>query len=141
MMSLPPHPQAQRGQADEEDFLIKKSSSDTGTYSMSCIALYCIVYLCVSLTTNHIKSAEKPKLFDSVREFKVNFLFDTTIPGNLNHGHEFNDGKSKGIIGRKFSRNERLELIEYLKVLDQDPPKTNQEVSIDWEWSNKKKSN
>ena len=69
------------------------------------------------------------------------FLFDTTISGNLNHGHEFNDGKGKGIIGRKLSRNERLELIEYLKVLDQDPPKTNQEVSIDWEWSNRKKSN
>ena len=67
------------------------------------------------------------------------FLLDTNLPGNLNHGHEFNDGKGKGIIGRKLSHNERLELIEYLKVIDQDPPAPNQEVSIDWEWSSLRK--
>lgn len=69
------------------------------------------------------------------------FLVDVSVPGNLNHGHEFNDGKGKGIIGRKLSRDERFELIEYLKVIDRNPPKANQEVAIDWEWLNRKKSN
>lgn len=67
------------------------------------------------------------------------FLFDASLAGNLNTGHEFNDGKGAGIIGRKLSHNERLELIEYLKVLDQDPPKPKPGVTIDWEWSKDKK--
>ena len=67
------------------------------------------------------------------------FLFDVFKVGNSNSGHEFNDGKGKGIIGRKLSHNERLELIEYLKVIDQDPPKSKQEVALDWEWSKDKK--
>ena len=46
------------------------------------------------------------------------FKFDTTIPGNSNAGHEFNDGPEKnGVIGRKLSPDERRALIEYLKTL------------------------
>jgi hypothetical protein len=44
--------------------------------------------------------------------------FRTDRPGNSNAGHEFNDGpKGKGVIGRKLSEEERLEIIEYLKTL------------------------
>jgi hypothetical protein len=45
--------------------------------------------------------------------------FDVTLPGNSNAGHEFNDrtvGKN-GILGRKLSKDERFEIIEYLKTL------------------------
>jgi hypothetical protein len=65
------------------------------------------------------------------------FLFDATINGNKNIGHEFNDGKGPGIIGRKLSMNERFDLIEYLKIIDQDPPKPLKPVSYDWEWVKK----
>jgi len=44
--------------------------------------------------------------------------FRVDRPGNSNAGHEFNDGpKGNGIIGRKLSREERMEIIEYLKTL------------------------
>jgi hypothetical protein len=40
------------------------------------------------------------------------------MPGNSNTGHEFNDGpKGNGVIGRKLSEEERMEIIEYLKTL------------------------
>jgi hypothetical protein len=44
--------------------------------------------------------------------------FCTNKPGNSNAGHEFNDGpKGHGIIGRKLSEDERMEIIEFLKTL------------------------
>jgi len=44
--------------------------------------------------------------------------FRTDLPGNSNRGHEFNDGpKGNGVIGRKLSEEERMEIIEYLKIL------------------------
>ena len=44
--------------------------------------------------------------------------FRTDLPGNSNAGHEFNDGpKGHGVIGRKLSEEERMEIIEYLKTL------------------------
>jgi hypothetical protein len=44
--------------------------------------------------------------------------FRTDMPGNSNAGHEFNDGpKGNGIIGRKLSPEERMEIIEYLKTM------------------------
>ncbi|HKV77890.1 MAG TPA: di-heme-cytochrome C peroxidase [Candidatus Sulfotelmatobacter sp.] len=44
--------------------------------------------------------------------------FRTELPGNSNAGHEFNDGpKGNGVIGRKLSPEERMEIIEYLKTL------------------------
>ena len=44
--------------------------------------------------------------------------FRTDLPGNSNAGHEFNDGaKGNGVIGRKLSEEERMQIIEYLKTL------------------------
>lgn len=44
--------------------------------------------------------------------------FRTDKPGNSNAGHEFNDGPiGNGVIGRKLSEEERMEIIEYLKTL------------------------
>jgi uncharacterized protein (DUF2235 family) len=44
--------------------------------------------------------------------------FNTKLRGNSNAGHEFNDGpKGNGVIGRKLSEEERMEIIEYLKTL------------------------
>ena len=62
--------------------------------------------------------------FDPVRvgyrsdKFPGGFLLDTRVTGNGNGGHEFRDGcRQEGIIGRALSPDERLALIEYLKVL------------------------
>jgi uncharacterized protein (DUF2235 family) len=44
--------------------------------------------------------------------------FRTDLPGNSNAGHEFSDGpKGSGVIGRKLSEEERMQIIEYLKTL------------------------
>ncbi len=44
--------------------------------------------------------------------------FRTDLPGNSNAGHEFDDRpKGKGVIGRKLSEEERMQIIEYLKTL------------------------
>jgi hypothetical protein len=44
--------------------------------------------------------------------------FDVSKPGNSNAGHEFNDGpKGHGIIGRKLTQEERMEIIEYFKTM------------------------
>jgi hypothetical protein len=75
--------------------------------------------------------AERPKKFylgnreyDPVNvgyhtgEFPGGFKFDTTIRGNSNFGHEFNDPPIKdGVIGRLLRPDERWALIEYLKTL------------------------
>jgi hypothetical protein len=46
------------------------------------------------------------------------FLFDTTVPGNSNAGHSFEDGPRKnGVIGRLLKDEERWALIEYLKSI------------------------
>jgi hypothetical protein len=45
------------------------------------------------------------------------FLFDTTIPGNRNTGHQFRDDGGVGVIGRALSDDERFAIIEYLKAL------------------------
>ncbi|UTW07567.1 c-type cytochrome [Pseudomonas benzenivorans] len=51
-------------------------------------------------------------------EFPGGFLYDTRITGNGNRGHEFRDGcRQGGVIGRALQPEERLALIEYLKVL------------------------
>jgi hypothetical protein len=49
--------------------------------------------------------------------FAGGFAFDVSKPGNLNTGHEFNDGSGPGVIGRKLQPEERRELIAYLKTL------------------------
>jgi len=44
--------------------------------------------------------------------------FRVSKPGNSNTGHEFNDGpKGNGVIGRKLTTDERMQIIEYLKTL------------------------
>jgi len=43
------------------------------------------------------------------------FELDTTITGNSNKGHEFSNTPGKGVIGRGLSKEERYQLIEYLK--------------------------
>jgi mono/diheme cytochrome c family protein len=74
--------------------------------------------------------AERPKTFylgnreyDPVNvgyrteEFPGGFKLDTSIRGNSNSGHEFNNGSGQGIIGPLLTPDERRELIEYLKSL------------------------
>ncbi len=65
--------------------------------------------------------------FDPVRvgyrseAFPGGFLFDTRVTGNSNGGHEFRDGcRQQGVIGRALAPDERLAVIEYLKVLGND---------------------
>jgi uncharacterized protein (DUF2235 family) len=44
--------------------------------------------------------------------------FCTGRPGNSNAGHEFNDGSlGHGVIGRRLSEDERMQIIEFLKTL------------------------
>lgn len=51
-------------------------------------------------------------------EFPGGFLFDTSIAGNGNRGHEFRAGcRQDGVIGRALQPHERWALVEYLKVL------------------------
>jgi hypothetical protein len=46
-------------------------------------------------------------------------LFKTSVVGNDNVGHEFRDGCQKnGIIGPFLQPEERLQIVEYLKVMD-----------------------
>jgi hypothetical protein len=46
------------------------------------------------------------------------FLLDTTLPGNSNQGHSFEDGaRGNGVIGRLLTDEERWAIIEYLKSI------------------------
>ena len=47
------------------------------------------------------------------------FLFDTSLEGNSNAGHEFRNAppNTPGVIGPQLTHDERLDLIEYLKVI------------------------
>jgi mono/diheme cytochrome c family protein len=64
------------------------------------------------------------KTFDPIRVGRENvqlsggYEFDTSLPGNKNTGHEFNDRpKGNGIIGPKLSEADRWALVEYLKSI------------------------
>jgi hypothetical protein len=57
------------------------------------------------------------------------FTFDTSLPGNYNTGHEFNAGYVEwtpgsppqgGLIGPLLSHDERMAIIEHLKIRDDD---------------------
>ena len=49
------------------------------------------------------------------------FLLDTTLPGNSNAGHSFENGPGgNGIIGPLLTDEERWELIEYLKSIPEE---------------------
>jgi hypothetical protein len=47
------------------------------------------------------------------------FLFDTTLRGNSNSGHEFREAPrgTPGVIGPFLTREQRLDIIEFMKVL------------------------
>lgn len=47
---------------------------------------------------------------------KNGFLFDTSLPGNSNRGHEFSNTPGPGVIGPELPPADRLALIEYLKT-------------------------
>lgn len=77
-----------------------------------------------------IPAAERTKKFYLGREFdpvKVGvdtsgasgtFLLDTTLEGNSNAGHSFQDGpRGNGVIGPKLTDEQRWALIEYLKSI------------------------
>jgi hypothetical protein len=49
------------------------------------------------------------------------FFLDTRLEGNSNAGHSFENGKGPGIIGRLFTKEERYEIIEYLKSIPTSP--------------------
>jgi hypothetical protein len=70
--------------------------------------------------------------FDPVRVGLVNaptiekgFWLDTSIPGNRNIGHEFKAGyqpeAGRGIIGPELTDNERMAIVEYLKIHEDHP--------------------
>src|SRR3984957_3209499 len=75
--------------------------------------------------------AERPKTFylgsreyDPVHvgyqtgaDFSGAFKFDTSLRGNGNSGHEFNNGSGQGIIGPLLAPEERLAIIEFLKSM------------------------
>jgi hypothetical protein len=48
------------------------------------------------------------------------WLYDTSLPGNSKAGHEFRDAppNTPGVIGPLLTHDERLDIIEYLKVMD-----------------------
>lgn len=55
---------------------------------------------------------------DTTTKLKGAKEFRVDAAGNSNAGHEFNDGPiGHGIIGRKLSEEERMQIIEYLKTL------------------------
>ena len=64
------------------------------------------------------KQFDPVKLGLSTDPLKGASEFRVDLPGNSNAGHEFNDGpKGKGVIGRKLTPDERMQIIEYLKTL------------------------
>ena len=73
--------------------------------------------------TEKVGYEQKPPTVDG-------FLLDTKIPGNTNTGHEFRSGYVQwkygdppqyGVIGPEFSHEERMALVEYLKVHEDTP--------------------
>ena len=49
------------------------------------------------------------------------FLYDTSLIGNSNAGHSFENGSGRGVIGRLLSDEERWAIIEYLKSIPDSP--------------------
>lgn len=57
-------------------------------------------------------------------KFRGGFLYDTRTDGNGNGGHEFRNAPkgTPGVIGPALSRDQRLDIIEYMKVINDFPP-------------------
>lgn len=49
------------------------------------------------------------------------FLFDTSLFGNSNVGHSFENGSGQGVIGPLLTEDERWALVEYLKSIPDKP--------------------
>jgi hypothetical protein len=50
------------------------------------------------------------------------FLMDTTLLGNSNAGHSFQDGpRGDGVIGPLLTDDQRWALVEYLKSIPEEP--------------------
>jgi hypothetical protein len=76
---------------------------------------------------------DRPKTFFIGRDFdpvKVGvdtsgasgkFLFDTSLVGNSNVGHSFENGSGPGVIGPLLTEAERWALIEYMKSIPDEP--------------------
>ena len=80
-----------------------------------------------------LPASERSKTFFIGREFdpvKVGidtsgesgrFLYDTSLVGNSNAGHSFEEGSGRGIIGRLLTDDERWALVEYMKSIPNQP--------------------
>ena len=70
-------------------------------------------------TTFHVGNREyNPQLLGYVTTpGKGSFKMDTSIAGNRNTGHLFTDMQVQGRIGRLLTEGEKLDLMEYLKVM------------------------
>jgi mono/diheme cytochrome c family protein len=81
-----------------------------------------------------IPAQDRTKKFNVGREFdpvKVGlgtnassgaFVLDTTLPGNSNAGHSFEDGpRGNGVIGPLLTDAQRWALVEYLKSIPEEP--------------------
>ncbi len=55
--------------------------------------------------------------YQSGADFSGASKFDTSLRGNSNSGHEFNNGSGQGIIGPPLAPEERLAIIEFLKSM------------------------
>ena len=50
------------------------------------------------------------------------FLMDTTLPGNSNAGHSFQNGpRGEGIVGPSLTDDQRWALVDYLKSIPEEP--------------------
>jgi hypothetical protein len=71
-----------------------------------------------------------------MKDAKSGFWMDTRFRGNLNSGHEFrgtgapNEPHQQGVIGRGFTNDERMEIIEYLKI-HKDSPDSSERIPPD----------
>jgi hypothetical protein len=81
-----------------------------------------------------LPASERSKTFFIGREFDAvkvgvdtsgnsgKFRFDTSLVGNSNAGHSFENGSpGKGVIGRLLTEDERWALIEYMKSIPNQP--------------------
>jgi hypothetical protein len=55
--------------------------------------------------------------YQTAGDFCGAFKFDTSLRGNNNSGHEFNNGSGQGIIGPLLAPEDRLAIIEFLKSM------------------------
>lgn len=63
----------------------------------------------------YLKSSQGYKLTDDYTQGL--FMLDTRQPGNFNTGHLFDDKNVFGKIGRKLKKQEKMDIIEYLKTI------------------------